>query len=144
MWLAYLSGARWKWFSYGPVKAHHRHPSSSLASFKCRIVCLYGAGLARLSDQLASVFLKWNFLNNPLLSVCNKKLSVHQLCRAIKHQKLCSLQSSHLQPVTSLTAATFAKRDGLGRSFLNWPSSSRVVSLNQSISTITITSIWYR
>jgi len=46
-WHGYLSGARCKWFPYGPADA--TTTSSSLAPVKYRMVSLSGAGLPRLS-----------------------------------------------------------------------------------------------
>ena len=50
-WLGYLSGARCKWFAYGPVDA--TATPSSLAPVKSRMVYLSGAGLPRLSWKKA-------------------------------------------------------------------------------------------
>jgi len=46
-WCGYLSGARCKWFAYGPADAPAT--PSSLAPVKSRMVYLSGAGLPRLS-----------------------------------------------------------------------------------------------
>ena len=46
-WRSYLSGARCKWFAYGPADA--AATLSSLAPVKSRMVYLSGAGLPRLS-----------------------------------------------------------------------------------------------
>jgi len=46
-WRGYLSGARYKWFAYGPADA--TATSSSLALVKSWMVYLSGAGLPRLS-----------------------------------------------------------------------------------------------
>jgi len=46
-WHGYHSGARWKWFAYGPADA--TATPSSLAPVKCRMVYPSGAGLHRLS-----------------------------------------------------------------------------------------------
>jgi len=46
-WHGYLSGARCKWFAYGPADA--TAAPSSLAPVKSRMVYLSGAGLPRLS-----------------------------------------------------------------------------------------------
>ena len=46
-WHGYLSGARCKWFAYGPADASAT--PSSPASLKSRMVYLSGAGLSRLS-----------------------------------------------------------------------------------------------
>jgi len=45
-WCGYLSGARCKWFAYGPADAT---VTSSLVAVKSRLVHLFGAGLSRLS-----------------------------------------------------------------------------------------------
>jgi len=45
-WRGYLSGARFKWFAYGPADA--TATASSLAPVKSRMVYLSGAGLPRL------------------------------------------------------------------------------------------------
>jgi len=46
-WHSYLSGARCKWFAYGP--ADDTATLSSLAAVKSRMVCLSGGSLPRLS-----------------------------------------------------------------------------------------------
>jgi len=46
-WRGYLSGARCRWFAYGPADANAI--PSSLAPVKSRMVYLSGAGLPRLS-----------------------------------------------------------------------------------------------
>ena len=46
-WRGYLSGARCRWFAYGPADA--TATPSSHASVKSRMVCLPGAGSPRLS-----------------------------------------------------------------------------------------------
>ena len=46
-WRGYLSGARWKWFAYGPADA--TATPSSLAPVKSGMVYLSGVGLPRLS-----------------------------------------------------------------------------------------------
>jgi len=50
-WHSYLSGARCKWFAYGPADA--TATSSSLSPVKSRMVYLSGAGLPRLSWKKA-------------------------------------------------------------------------------------------
>jgi len=50
-WHGYLSGARCKWFAYGPADA--TATPSSLAPLKSRMVYLSGAGLPRLSWKKA-------------------------------------------------------------------------------------------
>jgi len=55
-WHSYLSGARCKWFAYGPADA--TAIPSSLAPVKSRMVYISGAGLPRLSWKKA---VKWMY-----------------------------------------------------------------------------------
>jgi len=78
-WCGYLSGARWRWFAYGPADV--TTTPSSLASLKSRQVEPFWCGLIQ-------VVLEMRLLNR-CLSVCQYTLRPNSLCQLYVHFSRC-------------------------------------------------------
>ena len=125
-WRGYLSGARCKWFAYGPTDA--TATSSSLAAVKSRMVYLSSAGLPRLS---------WK--KRPL-NGCSSNSSSSRLTLAANYVK--PGLSFTLESNCKLILTTELVSESDVHLFPDYLSTSRIVALHNEVNNTVPIYVW--